>query len=271
MAYIQSALKCKKGIGESFIHSYVFESVNSNEIIKFGLDDSEENEESLYLENKDSYCECIFKKIYYLFEKHLNLRLLQIKGEFLRDDNNRIWLIHASNIMTLPLPVPEVLNRKEIKPVQFTLDEDQLLNHLAQVAKQPKNHRTEKFSRIMNSECEKMIDATKIMDIFKPADPDAINISAFAKLRKFTPYNLEDLLDKDRAKTLLKVYTENKKYPKKDSEVKGINYDTPAATQSSFSPKKLTNSWIFTPKLSPSKAHQRPMSSTIRRKFEYTL
>jgi hypothetical protein len=267
IAYIQSALKCKKGIGETFLHAYVFEHVNSSGIIQAGLDDNEENEEIIYLRSKTEYCEYIFKKIYYLFEKYLNLMLLQIKGEFLRDDNNRIWLISASNILCVPIKITEVTSSPDAKPLPITFNDDQLLTHLAQVSRQPKNQRTEKFSKIMNQEFEKIIDSTKIMDIFKPPQPDEVNISAFSKLRKFTPYNLEDLLDPHKAKALLNSYTEkNRNKNKVTSEVKGIDYENQSARQNSFSPKKTTNSWIFTPKvsLSPTKIQKRPMSSGKR-------
>ncbi|OMJ78331.1 hypothetical protein SteCoe_21886 [Stentor coeruleus] len=270
IAYIQSALKCKKGIGESFMHTYIFNNRNNVDIIKSGLEDQEENEEAFYIENRSKYCEYIFKKIYYLFEKHLNLMLIQIKGEFVRDDNNRIWLIHASDIITEAIPVPENVGTPENKPPPLKIDEDQLLNHLAQVAKQPKNHRTEKFSKLMNKECEKMIDASKIMDIFKPAEPDLLSTSAFAKLRRFTPYNLEELLDRDKAKTLLKVYTDNRKHKKNASnDIKGIDYDSHAPTPISVSPYKVSHSWVFTPKIrnNTGGSRSRPMSSKLRHSY----
>ena len=123
------------------------------------------------------------------------------------------------------------------------IEEDQLLSHLSQVAKQPKNQRTERFSKIMSEECDKIIDSSKIMDVFKPAEPDVINTSAFSKLRRFTPYNLEELLDSDKAKNLLKVYNENRRYRKKGSEdLRGINYDSQTITQDTFITKKPVNS-----------------------------
>ena len=268
VAYIQSVLKCRKGIGESFVYSYDFDRVDSAQAIRAGLEDNEEYEEQLYLENTNKYFEYIFMKLYYYFEKYLSLMILHIKGEFVRDDNNRIWLINASDIDFVPIAKIEDSKSIEIPQLQAKFDEDQLLNHLAQAARQPKNNRTEAFSKVMNKECEKMIDASKIMDIFKPDAPDVISTAAFTKLRRFTPYNLEDLLNAKKAEKLLKTYTENKRKNRKGScEIKGIDYDTHIATQTGQNTKKLTNTWIFTPKIriSPTKTQRRPQSSTVYR------
>lgn len=268
LAYIQSVLKCRNGIGESFVHEYNFTNVDSNEVIKAGLEDNEENEEIIYLQGKPKYCEYIFMRLYYFFEKYLNLMLVYIKAEFLRDDNNRIWLINASDIDCVPIAKVEETGSVVLPPSPIKLDEDQLLNHLAHTARQPKNHRTETFSKIMNQECEKMIDASKIMDVFKPAEPDLISTAAFSKLRRFTPYNLEELLNAEKAKSLLKVYTENKKQKRRgSSEIKGIDYDSHVVTRSGFSPKKMINTWNYTPQIrvSPLKSVRRPMSSSINR------
>lgn len=267
ICYIQSTLKCKKGIGESFVHSYSFVDVDPTEIIKAGNEENEETEEILFVENRNKYCEYIFKKIYYLFEKYLKIIILHIKGEFLKDDNNRIWLIHASNIIAEDAPAEEDTEVKEIKPIKVHYEGDFLLSHLAFVAKQPKNWRIEKFSNIMNNECDRIIQNSKILDIFKPSEPDIQTTKAFEKLRKFTPYKLEDLLDNKKVKKLLKVYTSDKKNHRKTNSaaVKNIEYLTKPPSPKTESPKKQ-NCWVFTPKIQKinSRTMTRPSSSKPR-------
>lgn len=265
LSYVQSTLKCKKGIGESFIHTFSFTSIDPTEIIRAGNDENEETEELLFTENKFKYCEFIFKKIHYFFEKYLKIIILHIKGEFLRDDNNRIWLIHASNIVTRNAPVEENDEVKEIKTIKVHYEGDFLLSHLAYVAKQPKNHRIDKFSNIMNKECDKIIKNSNILDLFKPSEPDVKSTNAFEKLRKYTPYKLEDLLDTQKAKKLLKVYTTENKHRKASSTmVKGLEYATKPPTPTAQSPsKKAKSSWIFTPKIN-SRSMTRPSSSKPR-------
>ena len=263
ISHIQSTLKCKKGIGESFVHTYSFKDHSPSDLIRAGNDENEEIEESIFQESQAEYCDYIFNKIHYLFEKYLKIIILQIRGEFVRDDNNRIWLIHASNILAQDAPAIENSPVQESKTIKLQHDSDQLLSHLAHVAKQPKNSRTERFACLMTQECDKIIENSKVLDIFKPDEPDILTTNAFAKLRKFTPYKLEDLLDGHKAKDLLKVYTDEKRHRKsRSSQVRGLDYLSSTIAPVTHSPKKQANQWIFTPKL---KSRTRPVSSGIRR------
>jgi hypothetical protein len=268
ISYIQSTLKCKKGIGESFVHTYQFKENDATDLIRAGNDENEETEEAMFQEGLSIYCEFIFKKIHYLFEKYLKIIIVQIRGEFVRDDNNRIWLIHASHIIAYDAPVQESSPTQESKTAKVHQESDILLSHLAHVAKQPKNFRTERFSTLMSRECDKIIENSRILDMFKPEEPDLLSTKAFAKLRKFTPYNLEDLLDGQKAKDLLKVYTEENRHKKShSSNVKGIEYMSKTLVVNE-TPKKINNPWVFTPKV---KRKSRPVSSNPRRSFRYSL
>lgn len=244
--YIQSVLKCNKGIGESFIHFYKFNHCDSADLIQAGMEENEEFEQSLFMSNPSKYCEFVFKKLRFLIEKFLNIIILQIKGEFLRDKNNRIWLIHASDILITEGTVREMKESRQSSSVKVKINEDLLLQHLAMVAKLPKNGRTERFSGIMNLECQKMIKESGLLSNVEADEHDVISSEAFAKLRKFAPYKLDELLDKDKAKELLREYKEHGSQHCIRKSVAGIDYE-----DRSFDEGKkinLSQTWTRTPR-----------------------
>lgn len=223
--YIQAVLKCNKGIGESFIHFYRFHDCDSSDYIEAGIDENEENEESMFLNSPKKYCEFIFRKLRFLIEKFTNVVILQIKGEFVRDKNCRIWLINASDILVTEGNVQKTEEKTEIKQKKVELDGDVLLQHLATVAKQPKNPRTERFSKILNKECQQIILESGVLHTKNKAEPESINSIAFSKLRKFAPFKLDELLDNSKIKILLKEYKEHGTQKTIKKSIKGVDYD----------------------------------------------
>ena len=223
--YMQGVLKCNKGIGESFIHFYRFHDCDSADYINAGMDENEENEESIFLASPKKYCEFIFKKLRYLIEKFMNVVILQIKGEFVRDKNCRIWLIHASDILVTEGNFQKTEEKIETKAGKEELKGDVLLQHLASVAKQPKNSRTERFSGILNKECQKIILESGVLNTKDLSDPEPINSLAFSKLRKFAPYKLDELLDNTKVKVLLKEYKDHGTQKIMRKGIKGVDYD----------------------------------------------
>ena len=48
-------------------------------------------------ENPQKYCILILRRIAYFFAIHLNLELVRMHAEFMKDDNGKIWFIFAKN------------------------------------------------------------------------------------------------------------------------------------------------------------------------------
>lgn len=54
----------------------------------------------LKLENKEKYClKQVYKMCYYI-QKLYHIEIIRMKVEFSQDDNNTIWMQHASDICT---------------------------------------------------------------------------------------------------------------------------------------------------------------------------
>lgn len=253
LAYIQTVLKCRNGIGESFVHGHSFEGAETSDIFAAAHDDSEDNENNLYEQDKIKYTEYIYKRLYYVFEKFLNLRLEYIRGEFLKDENHRIWLIHASHIVTTVINTPKQPELVEEQPCVNVVKEDmeELLIHLASVSSEPKNVRTEKITRIMDEECKKIITANRFTNLFKTDEPDYETLNAYEKLRPLTPImQMQKSIKKKKQSEGIKRST---------SEVKKVilkrNSTDSSSPVKTLSPNKVSSLWIYTPKfrISPTK------------------
>jgi hypothetical protein len=85
LAYIQPVLKCRHGIGESFIIDFSADKDFDSQFLNFNEDDDNEN-----TFDKVFYCETLLKKIGFYLEKFLNIKVLSMKGEFIKDENGKI-------------------------------------------------------------------------------------------------------------------------------------------------------------------------------------
>lgn len=265
IAYIQSLLKCKNGVGESFIHKYQFDEFPKLPNLDSDFSDSAEFE--LFSQSPAKYSESIFLRIYSYLNKYLNIKLKSIQGEFVKDENNKLWLVHASLIdytgkIIEKSPIRQPLTESvEILPETETKED--LIYHLEQVSKEPKNPRTEKLSNYMKEECDKIMKATKFVDFFSNARVDHNSVKAYEKLRPTTGIFKKPTYAKGR-NTVKRSETEQKKlFLSRGSEI-----DT-----KSSSPVKNRKTWVYMSKLkfSPIKDQQKktaystsksPISST---------
>ena len=77
MAYIQPVLKCRHGIGESFIIDFSADKDFDSQFLNFNEDDDNEN-----TFDKVFYCETLLKKIgFYLEETKMNLVKSKLFGK----------------------------------------------------------------------------------------------------------------------------------------------------------------------------------------------
>lgn len=258
IAYIQSLLKCKNGVGESFIHKYHFDEFPK--LLDPESDFSDSSEFDLFLQSPSKYSELIFLRLYFYLNKHLNIKLKSIQGEFVKDENNKIWLVHASLIdftgkIAEKSPIRQPLT-ESVQILPETEVKEDLIYHLEQVSKEPKNPRTEKLSNYMKEECEKIMKATRFVDFFSNARVDHTSVKAYEKLRPSTGMFKRPTYVKGKS-TVKRSETEQKKLLLS----RGSEIDT-----KSSSPVKNRQTWIYMPKLkfSPIKDQKKTAYSTSK-------
>ena len=87
--------------------------------------------------DEQKYCELQCTKIGYFISKLHNIEILRMHCEFLKDENNSIWFIYASNIA---YRVIQGRGLEEIKTKKISyINKD----HQAQLIEQLENHREE--------------------------------------------------------------------------------------------------------------------------------
>ena len=245
LAYIQCLLKCRHSIGESFIFDYTLHDAKYDSNLAKEYEDSDVLENQFLVQGKEAYAAFIFDKIQFLFAKYLNISLKSIQGEFIQDENGRIWLIHATNIKTQPITSSVEPKNCEIIPqiIRKTINED-LINHIALVSNVPKNNRTLKLSRFMKQECDKIFAASRIKKEGKEAF-DIETIAAYHKLRPFTPIDSNWHMHNISRVKLVRSKSANKRSKGTSNKIEvSASFD-----KKSFTPVKSQNSWIYIPKI----------------------
>jgi len=119
IVYVQTCVKIKHGIGESIIETYYSHlHTDTSAIEKLKAAGNQTNlEEEEYLMNTDpkEYCMMVCRRIAYFFAIFMKLELLRIQAEFLKDDNGKIWLIHATQIAMREINVPDLEDEIKIE------------------------------------------------------------------------------------------------------------------------------------------------------------
>ena len=59
------------------------------------------------MENQYSYCDLVCSRIACLLYWYSSVELLFLKGEFMKDDNGKIWLTHVSKLFVKSIKLPE--------------------------------------------------------------------------------------------------------------------------------------------------------------------
>jgi hypothetical protein len=236
IAYIQSVLKCKNSIGESFVHSYRFQEHPNLPDLQGNFSDEEDL--GLFLTSPEKYCEMIFLRIYAYLEIFSNIRLKTIQGEFVKDENNRIWLVHARHIdfYQKPFesgPVKRVVTESVESPVK-DLGPD-LIYHLELASKEPKNPRTVKLSEYMKEECEKIMKSTKFVDFFSHSRVERDSVSALEKLRTSHTGNFKQF--------------KRSEVKRSSSEQKKLFITRGSEGESKYSSPDKKKSWVHVPRL----------------------
>ena len=264
VAYIQCIMKCKQGIGESFIIDYTLTEKKYEKNLTKEYEESDILENQLLAQGTEAYSIFICDKLQFLFAKYLNISLQSIQGEFIQDENGKIWLIHATNISTQAMFSPIITEKTETSPqiTRKTIDED-LLSHLAHVFSAPKNSRTVKISQYMQQECDRIFAISRIKKEKKDTF-DIETIAAYHKLRPFTPIDSNGPSYSISRPAIARSKSANKK-----TKIRASRLDVSESIhKKSVIPVETQNSWIYIPKVpgvqlkgldSPSRLSQTPL------------
>ena len=238
LAYIQSVLKCKNSIGESFVHTYKFpENPKLPDVLDLF---PEEEDLKIFQDNPVKYCECVFLRIYMYLNQFSNIQLKSIQGEFVKDENNRIWLVHASYIDHFERPLDSSPAKKsQIEITQSTISDikSDLVFHLSLATKEQKNPRTEKIFQYMKEECDKIMNSTKFIEFFNHSSITRESATAYEKLRPSHTEHFPPFLNKNEVK---RCSSEQKKI----FITRGLDSES-----KNSSPGKKQKSWVHVPRL----------------------
>lgn len=286
ISYIQTVLKCKYGIGEIYEIWYFShdspEQKASHNLNSAGENQEDTAEEVLCFEQPERYCLLLLQRIAYFLEQHCHYELLRMKGEFMKDENGKIWLTWATKIAVRPTKFKQ--SQSEAKEgFSYAFNRQELMEEL-ESAGEPRleSHEAQRLAKYMSDHYEVIKTNTGVNKLFEKEPPDMKTNEAFARLRPMTPYTFEELLDphlSDKvSEKYLSVDTSQKSQPhsrrattagkrrpgvKRDqsSEVSLVNQSL--AVNSSV---RRSLGWVYNPRvrLSPTKSHVSRSFSSVK-------
>ena len=207
ISYIQSVVKCKMGIGETYVNTYYSHDANDGnaifELQRAGKDDNEGYEAQIAT-NIQQYCIFMCRRIAYLLAVHSQKELLRFSPELIIDDNGKIWLVYATRISVKDIEInynhQEVLfKRVELRNVE---SKERLNDELNSGATDPKALHQVRMLGEMSRHYTGIKNKMGIDSLFRDKPRDALSSMAFSKLRPFTPYSLYDLIDPEALKKI---------------------------------------------------------------------
>jgi hypothetical protein len=199
IAYLQTVVKCKHGINEPILVTHYAHKVHDysaiEELQKAAFVDEEDD--MGYSRSPEEYCMMVCRKIAYYLAVYCHYNLLRMRGEFIKDDNGRIWLIGANKISVSSLELVENDNHILFKRVGLMNSESKetLMQQVNLISKIKLNSKASKLAEAMNEHYENLKRKVGLDSVFTPKPPDNASNYAFAKLRPLTPYRFDQLVD----------------------------------------------------------------------------
>ena len=181
IAYIQTILKTRSGIGDSIFHTYFAGSIlgkKSDYTLKNQLPSASSPTE---------YCEKACQRIASLIYWESSVEILSMRAEFMLDEDGRIWFVHASEICTREISLPKEpnylknarLSRRTMRVLHRDLDLHEVNNTASSLQK--------RYATIFMTHYRGLREKAKIDDIsddFGPQlTPQAIEFMNRKKLR----------------------------------------------------------------------------------------
>lgn len=217
ICYMQGVVKCRQGMGETFVCTYYSHDANDAEaIIELQNAGKDENElfEQAVMNNIHRYAKFICRRIAYTLAVNSQLELLRIQPEFTLDDNGKIWLISAQRISVKKIELSDKGQEVIFKKVELRSAEskDRLNEELQAGHNEVKAPHQIRMLREMSKHYIDLKSKLGIDELFKQKPKDPKSNEVFSQLRPFSPYNIYDLIDPE---SLKKIESSQKKKHKR--------------------------------------------------------
>jgi hypothetical protein len=152
-------------------------------------------ESQLMMDDPKAYCRLVLKRIAYTYAIAFKQELLRVNAEFMQDENGKIWLVFARDIVVTPLNVKNVdiqylINSEAfVKTKQDTVDTNEEMDDIERPGHVSKN--AKRIAGDLGDYYESMKLRVGV-DMFLHAEkPFTKSNKAFAKLRPTAPYTFE--------------------------------------------------------------------------------
>lgn len=216
ISYIQTVVKCKVGISETYVMTYYSHDANDTQAIlelqQIGKDDSETFESS-FMSSIEKYGEYICKKIAYILAIYAQQELLRFSPEFIMDDNGKVWLTYATKIAVREIEIGDknqeiLFKRVDLRNVE---SKERLNEELQNGFNEPRAPHQLRMLSQMSKHYVELKDKIGINELFKEKPKDPLSSEAFSKLRPFSPYSLYELIEPASLKKIQEKELQRKK------------------------------------------------------------
>lgn len=261
ISYLQTVLKCKSGINEPILVTYYAHKAHDLSAIEELKQAAsiEEDEESMYSRLPEEHCIMVCRRIAYYLAVYCHYNLLRIRGEFIKDDNGKIWLMAANKISVSNLELMENDKHMMFKRVGLVNSDsrDGLLKQISLVTKIKLNPKASRLAIAMSEHYEHLKKKVGLESLFTSKPPDNASNYAFAKLRPLTPFKFDQLLDPKQSTEITDKYLNDRHISRSKNRRTSSLHDankmmvirsarnTPNPAENSRSSK----GWIYKPKL----------------------
>ncbi|CDW81558.1 UNKNOWN [Stylonychia lemnae] len=152
---IQTSIKAKTGIGIPIFVNFlapINEQDPSKEIDYSHFKVMQEDFELLKNEEDEQFCYKQCLKIAYYVSKVYNKEILQMKAEFLKDENGNIWFFYASNIRTRKTSTRALpaYNMKNSASQKANVQKEQLIAEIDQYEQEQNVNQNKSIGRMLN-------------------------------------------------------------------------------------------------------------------------
>ncbi|CAG9329937.1 unnamed protein product [Blepharisma stoltei] len=188
ISYLQTALKCRNGIGESVLFTYYShkkEDIHAiGELKNAGVTENPELEDRLQNENQTEYCKLICQRIAYFLAVHTHFELLKMQAEFVSDENGKMWLIFANKIFVREIQMDNEAAPLVFKKVKIISEErKQNLESKLKISSVEKSVCANRLSSRMKEYYENLKEKNGINVLFEPTPSVGTLSEDFFKLR----------------------------------------------------------------------------------------
>ncbi|MEE4248906.1 MAG: hypothetical protein V2I33_26340 [Kangiellaceae bacterium] len=112
IVYMQTVVKSRMGIGETFIINYVSHlRSDPDSVTKLktaGLQEHLDEESNIMAKDVKEYCLILCRRIAYFLLTVWKLEIVRMEAEFMQDDNGKVWFTYATKILVRPASLTDI-------------------------------------------------------------------------------------------------------------------------------------------------------------------